>query len=78
MSKIAAEFERLRTVFAWLGVPFTPSTPATDQEVAKVRTETGIEPCSELIELWQISNGSNGAMWLECSAIMMSCWRRGR
>ena len=36
---------------------------ATDQQIKAVYSETGIEPCPELVDVWEISNGSNGAMW---------------
>lgn len=50
-------------MFGRLGSPFNPKPPATELQIAAVHTQTGIEPCPELKELWQISNGSDGAMW---------------
>lgn len=63
MTTIQSEFERLRRVFEKLGTPFKPAPPATNEQISAVLTETGVDVSSDLVELWQISNGSNGVMW---------------
>jgi cell wall assembly regulator SMI1 len=63
MTTVQSEFERLRRVFENLGTPFTPAPPATNEQISAIRTQTGIDVSSDLVELWRISNGSNGVMW---------------
>jgi cell wall assembly regulator SMI1 len=64
VTEIECEFNRLATVYQRIGRTLSRQPPATLTQIDSILSITGVDLDENLKALWQISNGSNGKMWL--------------